>query len=189
MTLLNNLPPAFLLIIGALILVILPATARKVGAITLALFGFYAISQLSEESRFLPEFLGYDLTLLRVDSTSKVFGYIFTLSAFGALAFSWSERCRLQNTAALIYVGSALGVVFAGDMISWYLFWEMMAISSTFLILARNNERARLAAQRYILLHLAGGLVLLTGILLAIHETGSIDFTKEYISINADYRS
>ncbi|MFL2908990.1 MAG: Na(+)/H(+) antiporter subunit D [Limisphaerales bacterium] len=185
MTLLNNLPPAFLLIIGALILVILPATARKVGAITLALFGFYAISQLSEESRFLPEFLGYDLTLLRVDSTSKVFGYIFTLSAFGALAFSWSERCRLQNTAALIYVGSALGVVFAGDMISWYLFWEMMAISSTFLILARNNERARLAAQRYILLHLAGGLVLLTGILLAIHETGSIDFTKENIHQNA----
>ena len=57
MTLLNNLPPAFLLIIGALILVILPATARKVGAITLALFGFYAISQLSEESRFLAEFL------------------------------------------------------------------------------------------------------------------------------------
>jgi multicomponent Na+:H+ antiporter subunit D len=185
MTLLNNIPPAFLLIIGAFILLILPATTRKAGAIALALFGFYAVSQLSEGSRVLPEFLGFDLTLLRVDSTSKAFGYIFTLSAFGALVFSWSERCRLQNTAALAYVGSALGVVFAGDMISWYLFWEMMAISSTFLILARNNKRSRLAAQRYILVHLAGGLVLLTGILLAIHESGSIDFTKENIYQNA----
>lgn len=185
MTLLNNIPPAFLLIIGAFILLILPATTRKAGAIALTLFGFYAVSQLSEGSRVLPEFLGFDLTLLRVDSTSKAFGYIFTLSAFGALVFSWSERCRLQNTAALAYVGSALGVVFAGDMISWYLFWEMMAISSTFLILARNNKRSRLAAQRYILVHLAGGLVLLTGILLAIHESGSIDFTKENIYQNA----
>ncbi|MDP6892807.1 MAG: Na(+)/H(+) antiporter subunit D [Verrucomicrobiota bacterium] len=185
MTLLDNIPPAFLLIIGAFILLLLPATARKTGTIALAFFGFYAVSQLSEGSRIMPEFLGFDLTLLRVDSTSKAFGYIFTLSAFGALIFSWSERSRLQNTAALAYVGSALGVVFAGDMISWYLFWEMMAISSTFLILARNNERSRLAAQRYILIHLAGGLVLLTGILLAIHETGSVAFTKENIYQNA----
>ena len=184
MTLLNNIPPAFLLIIGAFVLLILPARARKVGAIALAFFGVYAVSQLIEGSNVTPEFLGFDLTLLRVDSTSKSFGYIFTLSAFGALIFSWSERCRLQNTAALVYVGSALGVVFAGDMISWYLFWELMAISSTFLILARNNKRSRLAAQRYILVHLGGGLVLLTGILLTIHETGSIDFTKENIYQN-----
>ena len=185
MTLLDNIPPAFLLIIGAFILLILPSSARKIGAIALAGFGFYAISQLSEGSRVLPEFLGFDLTLLRVDSTSKAFGYIFTLSAFGALVFSWNEQSRLQNTAALAYVGSALGVVFAGDMISWYLFWEMMAISSTFLVLARNTKTSRLAAQRYILVHLAGGLVLLTGILLAIHESGSIDFTKENIYQNA----
>ena len=185
MTLLDNIPPAFLLIIGAFILLILPATVRKIGAIALAALGFYAISQLSEGSRILPEFLGFDLTLLRVDSTSKAFGYIFTLSAFGALIYSWREQCRLQNTAALAYVGSALGVVFAGDMISWYLFWEMMAISSTFLVLARNTKNSRLAAQRYILVHLAGGLVLLTGIILAIHESGSIDFSKENIYQNS----
>ena len=123
--------------------------------------------------------------MFRVDSTSKAFGYIFTLSAFGAFIFSWSERCRLQNTAALVYIGSALGVVFAGDMISWYLFWEMMAISSTFLVLARNTETSRLAAQRYILVHLAGGLVLLAGILMAINETNSVAFTQEVIHQNS----
>jgi len=184
MTLLDNTPPAFLLIVGGFMLLALPATARKAGAIALAAFGFFAISQLSEGIRVSPKFLDYPLELLRVDSTSKAFGYIFTLSAFGALIFSWSERCRLQNTAAVTYVGSALGVVFAGDMISWYLFWEMMAISSTFLILARNTGTSRLAAQRYILVHLAGGLVLLTGILLAINTSGSISFTQENISQN-----
>ena len=123
--------------------------------------------------------------MLRVDSTSKAFGYIFTISAFGAFIFSWSERCRLQNTAALVYIGSALGVVFAGDMITWYLFWEMMAVSSTFLVLARNTEASRLAAQRYILVHLAGGLVLLAGILMAVNSTGSIAFTLENIHQNS----
>ena len=140
MELLNNIPPAFLLIIGAIALLALPANARKVGAIALAALGFFAITQLSEGTRGNPEFLGHTLEMLRVDSTSKAFGYIFTISAFGAFIFSWSERCRLQNTAALVYIGSALGVVFAGDMITWYLFWEMMAVSSTFLVLARTPK-------------------------------------------------
>ena len=185
MELLNNTPPAFLLIIGAIALLALPATARKVGAIALAALGFFAITQLSEGTRGNPEFLVHTLEMLRVDSTSKAFGYIFTISAFGAFIFSWSERCRLQNTAALVYIGSALGVVFAGDMITWYLFWEMMAVSSTFLVLARNTEASRLAAQRYILVHLAGGLVLLAGILMAVNSTGSIAFTLENIHQNS----
>ena len=83
MELLNNIPPALLLIIGAIALLALPATARKVGAIALAALGFFAITQLSEGTRGNPEFLGHTLEMLRVDSTSKAFGYIFTISAFG----------------------------------------------------------------------------------------------------------
>ena len=125
-----------------------------------------------------PTLLGFKLTLLRVDATSKAFGYIFTLCAVAAFIFSWHEKSRAENTAALVYIGSALGVVFAGDMITWYVCWELMAIASTFLILARKTEKSLKAAQRYILVHLAGGLVLLTGILLTVHQTGSIAFTS-----------
>ncbi len=177
MTLLENIPPGLILIVGAIVLLLLPATARKAGAIALAALGFIAISQLKTGSQLSPAFLGFDLTLLRVDATSRAFGYIFTLSAFAAFIFSWHEKSRTENTAALVYVGSALGVVFAGDMITWYICWELMAISSTFLILARKTERSLKAAQRYILVHLAGGLILLTGILLTVHESGSIAFT------------
>jgi multicomponent Na+:H+ antiporter subunit D len=177
MTLLENIPPGLILIIGAIVLLLLPATARKTGAIALAALGFIAISQLKTGSQLSPAFLGFDLTLLRVDATSRAFGYIFTLSAFAAFIFSWHEKSRTENTAALVYVGSALGVVFAGDMITWYICWELMAISSTFLILARKTERSLKAAQRYILVHLAGGLILLTGILFTVHESGSIAFT------------
>ncbi|MBT4623999.1 MAG: Na(+)/H(+) antiporter subunit D, partial [Verrucomicrobia bacterium] len=102
----------------------------------------------------------------------------FTLCAVAAFIFSWHEKRRAENTAALVYIGSALGVVFAGDMITWYVCWELMAIASTFLILARKTEKSLKAAQRYILVHLAGGLILLTGILLTVHQTGSIAFTE-----------
>ena len=176
MTLLNNLPPGLLLILGAIVLLLLPATARKAGAITLAALGFFAIFQLNAGERLSPSFLGYDLTLLRVDATSKAFGYIFTLCAVAAFFVPRKNKRRAENTAALVYVGSALGVVFAGDMITWYVCWELMAIASTFLILARKTENSLKAAQRYILVHLAGGLILLTGILLTIHQTGSIAF-------------
>ncbi len=173
---LENIPPGLILILGAIVLLLLPATARKAGAIGLAALGFFAISQLEDGSRLSPSFLGFDLTLLRVDATSKAFGYIFTLCAVAAFIFSWHEKRRAENTAALVYIGSALGVVFAGDMITWYVCWELMAIASTFLILSRKTEKSLKAAQRYILVHLAGGLILLTGILLHVHETRSIAF-------------
>ena len=178
MTLLNSIPPGLILILGAIVLLLLPATARKAGAIGLAALGFFAISQLETGERLSPSFLGFDLTLLRVDATSKAFGYIFTLCAVAAFIFSWHEKRRAENTAALVYIGSALGVVFAGDMITWYVCWELMAIASTFLILARKTEKSLKAAQRYILVHLAGGLILLTGILLTVHQTGSIAFNE-----------
>jgi len=176
MTLLSNIPPGLILILGAIVLLLLPATARKAGTIALAALGFYAIFQLEDGSQLFPTLLGFKLTLLRVDATSKAFGYIFTLCAVAAFIFSWHEKSRAENTAALVYIGSALGVVFAGDMITWYVCWELMAIASTFLVLARKTEKSLKAAQRYILVHLAGGLILLTGILLHVHETGSIAF-------------
>ena len=178
MTLLNSIPPGLILILGAIVLLLLPATARKAGAIGLAALGFFAISQLETGERLSPSFLGFDLTLLRVDATSKAFGYIFTLCAGAAFIFSWHEKRRAENTAALVYIGSALGVVFAGDMITWYVCWELMAIASTFLILARKTKKSLKAAQRYILVHLAGGLILLTGILLTVHKTSSIAFNE-----------
>jgi len=178
MTLLSNIPPGLILILGAIVLLLLPATARKAGTIALAALGFYAIFQLEDGSQLFPTLLGFKLTLLRVDATSKAFGYIFTLCAVAAFIFSWHEKSRAENTAALVYIGSALGVVFAGDMITWYVCWELMAIASTFLILARKTEKSLKAAQRYILVHLAGGLILLTGILLTVHQTGSIAFTE-----------
>jgi multicomponent Na+:H+ antiporter subunit D len=51
-----------------------------------------------------------------------------------------------------------------------------MAIASTFLILARQTDKALGAGMRYVLMHIFGGLCLLAGIVFHIHQTGSVAF-------------
>ena len=175
---LHNIPPAFILILGALILPILPGRLKNWVAILIPALAFFAISELKVGTLMTQPFFGYDLILLRVDKLSKAFGYIFTLSATAAFIYGYYEKKAIEFVSALFYIGSAVGVVFAGDLFTLYLFWEIMAVASTFLILARKTGAAMAASKRYILVHIFGGLVLLAGIMLTVSHTGSLAFNS-----------
>jgi len=172
----GDFPPAALLIIGALLVPFIKGNARNWYVIILPAVAFYLISQLQVGSSWQVHFFGFDLTFLRVDKLSKVFGYIFTLNAVAAFVYAFYLKDSTQHMAALFYIGSAIGVVFAGDLVSLYFFWEIMAVASTFLILARKTKKAQAAGMRYILLHIFGGLCLLAGMVIYITQTGSIAF-------------
>ena len=173
----TNFPPAFIFLAGAFLVPVLPKKWRNGFVIILSLFGFVQIHHLEIESILTLPFLDYDLNFLRVDKLSKAFGYIFTLNAFAAFIYGYYVKKPLEHVAALLYCGSSLGVVFSGDLLSLYLFWEIMAVTSVFLILARQTPRSRAAAIRYVMVHIAGGLVLLAGILLQVKATGSLEFS------------
>ncbi|NQT54991.1 MAG: Na(+)/H(+) antiporter subunit D [Desulfobacteraceae bacterium] len=172
----NNFPPAAILILGALFVPFFKSKAKNWYVIILPVAAFYLISQLQVGSSWQVHFFGFDLTFLRVDKLSKVFGYIFTLNAFAAFVYAFYLKDNTQHMATLFYVGSALGVVFAGDLVSFYFFWEGMAVASTFLILARKTLKAQAAGMRYILVHIFGGLCLLAGIVIYITQTGTVTF-------------
>ena len=173
----TDFPPAAILILGALLVPLFRGPARNWFVILLPVCAFLLIANLAPGSSWKVSFLGYELTFLRVDKLSKVFGYIFTLNATAAFVYAFYLRDATQHVAALFYIGSALGVVFAGDLISLYLFWEIMAVASTMLILARKSRKSMGAGFRYVLVHLVGGLCLLAGILVLIYTTGSTEFT------------
>ena len=173
----NNFPPAAILILGALFVPFFKSKAKNWYVIILPVAAFYLISQLQVGSSWQVHFFGFDLTFLRVDKLSKVFGYIFTLNAFAAFVYAFYLKDNTQHMATLFYVGSALGVVFAGDLVSFYFFWEGMAVASTFLILARKTLKAQAAGMRYILVHIFGGLCLLAGIVIYITQTGTVTFS------------
>jgi multicomponent Na+:H+ antiporter subunit D len=159
-----------------LLVPVFKGNARNWYVILLPAAAFYLISQLQVGSSWHVHFFGFDLTFLRVDKLSKVFGYIFTLNAAAAFVYAFYLKDSTQHMAALFYIGSALGVVFAGDLVSLYFFWEVMAVASTFLILGRKTKKAQAAGMRYILVHIFGGLCLLAGMVIYITQTGSIAF-------------
>ena len=172
----TELPPAALFILAALLVPLFRGHVRSCLVIAVPAAAFLLIASLEPGASWQVSFLGYELTFLRVDKLSKVFGYIFTLNAFAAFIYAFYLRDATQHVAALFYIGSALGVVFAGDLISLYLFWEIMAVASTMLILARKSPKSLGAGFRYVLVHLVGGLCLLAGILFFISQTGTTAF-------------
>ena len=176
MNMMNNLPPGLILLVGAVFVPFLPGRLKNWLVMALPVLAFYQVSRLQPDAALHYAFLDFDLELLRVDKWSKAFGYIFTLNAFAAFLYGYYQQKSTEFVAALLYIGSALMVVFAGDLITLYLFWEAMAITSVYLVLARRTEKSLAAARRYVLVHVFGGLVLLAGIILVIHHTDSIRF-------------
>jgi len=125
---------------------------------------------------------GLSLEFLRADRLAVLFAWIFTLSASLACLFSFGRQSAAERAATLAYAGSALGAVFAGDMVTLYVFWEAMALAAVFVILAGGTKRSRAAAYRYALVHLFGGICLLAGLALLADKTGSTAFTAELLA-------
>ena len=121
-------------------------------------------------------FLGYELVLGRVDKLSFLFGLIFTLASAYVVLYALQDKTSSEHMFQFIYVGAALGAVFAGDLITLYIFWEVMAIASMLIIWHGGTDSARGAGLRYVMWHIAGGVILLAGIIMYIGATGSIAF-------------
>jgi len=168
------LPPALIFLVGALILLVVKGRAKQFLILFIPAVTFIYVIKLAPDASLTFHFLEYKLNCLHVDKLSKVFGYIFCIAAFGSFLFAAHIKGKLEHFSALIYVGSALGVVFAGDFFTLYIFWEFMAVASVMLIWARREKKSIDAGFRYILVHIVGGLVLLAGILLHVHNTGSL---------------
>ncbi len=175
----NIIHPAFIFIIGAIVLQFLKLkTLKQAFVLIVPAIAFIMLQQMPEGTQCTYNFLNYELIFARVDKLSMVFGYVFVIISFIGMIYSIHiDECG-QHVAALTYIGGALGTTFAGDLFTLFIFWELMAISSVFLVWYAKNERSMKAGLRYLVVHLVGGCILLAGILIYVTETGSIAFGK-----------
>ncbi|MDH3899782.1 MAG: proton-conducting transporter membrane subunit, partial [Gammaproteobacteria bacterium] len=171
-----SLPPFAIFFIGALLVAVVPARLQK-GLLLVPVVGGLQLLGIPENHVIVFPTMGYELVPYRVDRLSLLFGYIFTLAAFICIVFSLHLRDRIQHVSGLVYAGSALGAVFAGDLITLFVFWELAAISSVFLIWARRTPVSTSAGWRYLVIQLVSGLLLLAGVLLHFNDTGSLAFS------------
>lgn len=177
---LNSLPPFSLFYVAAVLIVMSPGRVRSfILLLTPLLAGLLLINQpLSEQPVNLVELTRFDLSLIpyRIDKLSLLFALLFIFTAFIANLFSLHVKDTSQQVAALIYSGSALGAVFAGDLLSLFLFWEMLAISSVFLIWAKRTDAALAAGFRYLIAQVISGILLLFGALIYYHQHQTLAF-------------
>ncbi len=180
----NTVPPAAIFIIGALLIPFIKKRSLKNAyLLLLPVVGFINLINIPEGSHFITSFMNYDLVFVKIDRLSLLFGYIFHLITFICIIYALHVKDDLEHMAGYLYAGSALGITFAGDLISLYIFWEVLALTSVFLVWVRGTKKSLDAGFRYILYHIVGGLCLLAGILLYVHGTGSIEF--KYIGLQS----
>ena len=170
------LAPPFLYLIAAALCPLLGARGRSILLLGVPLAGLASLHALGPGLHGTVHVLGFELELLRVDRLSTIFSIIFSIAAFLSGLYAWHVRDTVQQVASLAYAGSAIGGVLAGDLITLFLWWEGTAVASVFLIWARRTPAAYATGLRYLVVQVLSGMLLLVGLLVHFHDTGSIAF-------------
>lgn len=175
----DSLPPGTILLLGGLLVPLLRGKLQSAFLLALPVLSFLHLLHFAGAPEpVLTEltFFGYTLHPVRIDRLSLVFGYVFHLAAFLGVVYAIHVRDRVQHVAAMIYVGSAVAALYAGDLITFFVYWELTALGSVFLIWARREERSYRAGMRYLIIQVGSGVLLLAGTLFHFRDTGSLDF-------------
>ena len=169
-------PPFLIFAAGALALLFIPERWRPAWTLFTPLAGLVNLLALESGVHWRVGILDYELVFGRIDKLSLLFALLFHIAAALGAIFALHVRDTVQQASALLYAAGALGAVFAGDLLSLFVFWETMAVASVFLVWAGGTERATRAGLRYLAAQVASGVLLLAGALIHHGETGSLEF-------------
>ena len=173
----SELPPFVPFFLAALLVLVTRGTLQS--AILLAaplLGGLHLWFDVGPDILVTYQLLEYELVLMRTDQLSLVFGYIFHIAALVLVIYTLHLKDTVQHVSGLIYAGSAMGATFAGDLITLFIFWELLAVSSVFLVWANRDNASIRAGFRYLIYQVLSGVILLAGALIHYRYTGSLAF-------------
>lgn len=180
---LNSLPPFLIFLVGALFMAVARREARASIMLLVPALGLLHLWNIPSDARITASVLDFELVLYHQDRLSFLFGVLFHIAAFIAALFSLHVDRPGQHVACLLYAGAAVGAVGAGDLVTLFLFWELMAVSSVYLIWGRQSARSWDAGMRYLLWQMVSGLILLAGI--AVHYAGTGSILVEELGLGA----
>jgi len=173
---LTDLNPGWLLILAGLVAVFVKA--RQFRQAICVITPFVGILLLVTAQHGVDHLtfnaLGIDLSFYRVDSLNFIFGLAFLIAALLNSIYALHTDNRVQDGMALAYAGSAVSATFAGDLMTLFIFWEITAITSVFMVLQAGTRAAYFASMRYLGIQILSGVLLLDGIAYVWHSTGSL---------------
>lgn len=171
-----DFPVALVFLLGAVVVPLLHGRLRTAWMLLLPVAAFACLLTLPLGESGQVELLGQTLVLMRVDRLSLLFGYVFVLASLLNVIYALHLKDTMQHVAGLVYAGSSIGAVFAGDLMTLFIYWELTAVSSVLLIWAQRSDSSFRTGLRYVLVQLLSGMFLLAGALLHWRTTGSLAF-------------
>ena len=171
----SSLAPFLIFFIGAVLVAITRGWLRGALLVATPVAGAINLWFLDPAVVETVSILGRELVLVETDRLTMLFGWLFHLAAFIGAIYALHTKDRLQHVAALAYAGCAVGAVYAGDLLTLFLFWEGLAITSALLVLARRTRAAERSALRYLAIQVGSGMLLLAGILVLVSDGRALD--------------
>lgn len=170
----NNIHPGLVMFFFGILIFIFPERWRKYLMIVGSACSLIAFEMLGDHSA-LPVKITDTITLKLIDpdGVSMTFCMVFCTIAVINAVYSMDLHTKWEAGVTCFYVGSNMGIVLSGDLISFIAFWEMSAFASTYIIYARHRRKSSRAAFRYLLVHAFGGNMLLAGVILQIFHSGT----------------
>ena len=172
----TTFPPGLILVLGAFAVPFLNPGARKAMLLALPLTVLVLIWGVPDGPVVTVRYLDYELVLLQGTRLGRLFATIFAIMTLVGSLFAFNQRRISELAAAQLYAGSAIVIAMFGDLITVFVFWELMAISSTIVIWSARTTAAYRSSLRYVMVHFFGGVVLMVGIVAHVADTGSVAF-------------
>ncbi len=172
----NSFPPGLLMLLGGLAIPFLPHHTRQIWMILILILSAISIN-VDYGVHIVFELMNYEFIFWKSDSLSMPFAIVFHIAAALNIFYGWHEKDWKQHTSAFTYAGAAITALHAGDFLTLFLFWEFTVLTSVFLILASNNNRATSSAIRYLIMQFTSGALLIAGAAYYISVTGNSELT------------
>jgi proton-translocating NADH-quinone oxidoreductase chain N len=173
------------------------AKLREIVAIVMSAFSVYSVYNLytmlqATQNKILIVTLGEAPPLgacLEIDMLGIYMAFSATLLGLFATVYSYSymeHDTRLTEYYTLLsaLVASIVGVSFAGDFFTFFVFWEMMGITSYVLVAFRKENWGPIEAGfKYMVMGAIGSTLLLLGIALVYGMAGTVNFAQVSIAL------
>ena len=161
------LHPGIIMILFGILVMLLPRGFRKPLSIIAPVTAAWGFLQMTADSS-----LPYELTpfikmeFIHLDSLAWTFMLVFCIIAVLNGIYGIGIQHRYECGMSMVYAGSVMGVILAGDCISLIIFWEISAFASMYVVYCKHDRASARASFRYILVHAFGGNMLLAGLII-----------------------
>ncbi len=91
------------------------------------------------------------------------------------------HACSRYYTVFIFTLGSCLGIFFAGDLFTLFVFFELMSLIAYLLVVHEETEEAMKAGYKYLVMTIIGGLALFFGIIIVFELGGTVSLAAGHI--------